>query len=111
LFDQWSVFVGDFGAKLCRFCVSATSGMERRLAWRGLDSGGARLAFRRPQEGRTRPRSRNGDRWLRSCGPTSFIAVARGTPARSRFLTADRRKSCGTRPATPAVRHARSHAP
>jgi hypothetical protein len=30
--------------------------------------------------------------------PVSFIATLRGTPARSRLRTADRRMSCGMRP-------------
>ena len=38
--------------------------------------------------------------------PTSAMATARGTPARSRFLTAVRRQSCGRRPGTPAAAQA-----
>src|SRR5216683_2674425 len=38
--------------------------------------------------------------------PTIAMAVERGTPARSRFLTAVRRKSWGIRPGTPARRQA-----
>jgi len=37
------------------------------------------------------------------------MAVERGTPARSRFRTAVRRKSCGIRPGTPAERQAARH--
>src|SRR6266700_8049863 len=53
LFATWTASVEDSGAKLCQFCVSTTSEMERRLAWRGLEFGGARLAFRRWPEGWT----------------------------------------------------------
>ena len=42
--------------------------------------------------------------------PTIFMAVERGTPARSRFRTAGRRKSWGIRAVSPARRHAVSHA-
>ena len=42
--------------------------------------------------------------------PTIFMAVDRGTPARSRFRTAVRRKSCGMRPARPAAVQAVSQA-
>jgi hypothetical protein len=43
--------------------------------------------------------------------PVSFIAVERGTPARSRLRTALRRRSCGSRPGTPALRQAVFHEP
>ncbi len=42
--------------------------------------------------------------------PTIFMAVDRGTPARSRFRTAVRRKSWGTRSGIPAFLHAVTHA-
>src|SRR5216683_6943569 len=42
--------------------------------------------------------------------PTIFMAVDRGTPARSRFRTAVRRKSCGMRPDRPAAVQAVSQA-
>jgi hypothetical protein len=42
--------------------------------------------------------------------PTIFMAVDRGTPARSRFRTAVRRKSCGMRPDSPAAVQAVSQA-
>jgi hypothetical protein len=49
-------------------------------------------------------------RWLSVLWPTIFMAVDRGTPARSRFGTAVRRKSWGMRPGRPARQHAVSHA-
>src|SRR5258707_364239 len=42
--------------------------------------------------------------------PTIFMAVERGTPARSRFRTAVRRKSCGMRSDKPAAVQAASQA-
>src|SRR6266481_1647726 len=42
--------------------------------------------------------------------PTIFMAVDRGTPARSRFRTAVRRKSWGMRSGIPAFVHAVTHA-
>lgn len=42
--------------------------------------------------------------------PIIAMAVDRGTLARSRFLTAVRRKSCGMRPGTPAATQAARHA-
>jgi len=42
--------------------------------------------------------------------PRIFMATERGTPARSRFLTAVRRKSCGIRPGAPAALQAVFHA-
>ncbi len=42
--------------------------------------------------------------------PTIFMAVDRGTPAHSRFRTAVRRKSWGTRSGIPAFLHAVTHA-